>query len=118
MKWSKNFTEERDCSDQILLEAEDWMYCVLLSLAIHLETWIETGKGRINLYVFGLAKVSEDPDNSLKWTVKYAYIHIKAVYGDPSFVVMGKGPLGTHSLYMYPSTKVRRNGCGRDDIDS
>ena len=37
MRWSKNVLEERASPDQIIFGSMDWTYCVLLSLAIHLE---------------------------------------------------------------------------------
>ncbi len=52
--WSKNFMDERDCPNQIILGAKDWHYCVLLGLAIHLETWIASGAGAECLFVFGI----------------------------------------------------------------
>ena len=37
MRWRKNVLEERESLDQIIFGSMDWTYCVLLSLAIHLE---------------------------------------------------------------------------------
>ena len=37
MRWSKNVLEERKSPDQIIFGSMDWTFCVLVSLAIHLE---------------------------------------------------------------------------------
>lgn len=42
MCWSKNVHEERDAPDQLLLGSGDPHHCVLLALAVHLETYCDT----------------------------------------------------------------------------
>jgi hypothetical protein len=43
MCWSKNVSDERQAPDQILMGAMSPTYCVLLALAMHLETWLQSG---------------------------------------------------------------------------
>jgi len=40
VRWSKNITEERNCPDQILLGSIDDSMCMLLQLAIYLESYL------------------------------------------------------------------------------
>ena len=46
--------DEHDCPDQIIFGAKDRRYCVLIGLAIHLETWIASGSGAQCTFVFGV----------------------------------------------------------------
>jgi len=46
--------DERDCPDQIMLGAKDRRYCILIGLAVHLETWIASGGGLQCPFVFGI----------------------------------------------------------------
>ena len=48
LRWSKNVCEQRDCPPQIMLGSMNPDYCVMLSLAVFLEEWIEQGQGRMS----------------------------------------------------------------------
>ena len=108
---SKNVNDERDAPYQILIGSMDATYCVLLGLAIHLETWIESGKAN-NAYVFDLG--TNNPENAKS---KVARILKNDVWGKAEFHLIDAEPIGTHSLRKYPSTYARNNGCSRDDVD-
>ena len=51
MTWSKNILDEREAPEQILLGSNDDRLCVLLNLAVYLETAIQ--KGNNITYLFG-----------------------------------------------------------------
>jgi hypothetical protein len=114
MCWSKNVQDERDAPDQIVIGAMDRRYCAHIGFAVHLETWIESGDGATNKFVFGFDG-NEDPIHN-KATAKH---FIKAhVFDNPAFNIRSPGKIGTHSTRKYAATYARRNGCGRDDTDS
>ena len=48
LHWSKNVREQHDCPPQIMLGSMNPDYCVMLSLAVFLEEWIEQGQGRMS----------------------------------------------------------------------
>jgi len=61
--WSKNVKDERDAPDQFLMGAMDPQYCVLLNLAIHLETeGMSNGSSLENDWVFPLG--TDNPRNA------------------------------------------------------
>ena len=94
--------------------AMDPQYCVLLNLAIHLETeGMSNGSSLENDWVFPLG--TDNP-----WNAKNKAYRIlrDEVWSGSEFNKLGIiGLIGTHSLRKYPSTHARRNGCSRDDID-
>src|SRR5210317_1368118 len=40
VRWSKNISEERNCPDQILFGSMDDCYCLLIQLAVYLESYL------------------------------------------------------------------------------
>ena len=94
--------------------AMDPQYCVLLNLAIHLETeGMSNGSSLENDWVFPLG--TDNPRNAKN---KAYRILRDEVWSGSEFNKLGIiGLIGTHSLRKYPSTHARRNGCSRDDID-
>ena len=52
--WSKNVREERDAPEQIIFGAQDYLFCTLLGLAVHLEVSLQQGTARESIYVFSL----------------------------------------------------------------
>jgi hypothetical protein len=112
MCWSKNVLEERDAPDQILLGSMDRCYCILLGLAIFLEVWYEAEEGLTHHYLFGR---TGDPERTKK--AVYQFLK-KNIWDKPEFVRRAIGPVGTHSLRKYPSTRARRCGCSKDDVDN
>jgi len=105
--WSKNVMDERDCPDQIVLGAKERWYCVLIGLAVHLETWIASSSGVQCPFVFGM-RGSEDTQATKDNVATYLTDH---VLNNPHFVRMTQGPLGTHSLQKFATTHARRSGC-------
>ena len=114
MCWSKNVRDERDAPNQILLGAMDMRYCVLVGLAVHLETWLESNAGLTTPFLFGIDG-EEDPIRLNKSVSNFLKNNI---FDNPAFVRVRAGLLGTHSYRKFASTLARRNGCSRDDVDS
>jgi hypothetical protein len=113
MCWSKNISEERESPEQIILGAMDPLFCLLIAIAIHLELWMESGLGYTNDHIFGLE--GDIPDNAKDRISK----RLKAdIFQNPNFVKTKGGPVGIYSLRKFPSTFARRNGCGKDDVNS
>jgi hypothetical protein len=113
MCWSKNITEERESSEQIILGAMDPLFCVLIALAIHLELWMESGLGYTNDNIFGLeSDIPVDAKKRISGRLK------SDIFENPNFIKTKPGPVGIYSLRKFPSTFARRNGCATDDVDS
>ena len=105
MRWSKNVLEERESPDQIIFGSMDWTYCVLVSLAIHLEH----------------ATLERDEDGSIPmFGVKKERMRdlFTEITNQESFQLVLPGPIGTHSIRKMPATYARRNGCSKDDVDA
>jgi len=111
--WSKNVMDEHDCPDQIVLGAKERWYCVLIGLAVHLETWIASGSGVQCPFVFGM-RGSEDTQATKDNVATYLTDH---VLNNPHFVQTTQGPLGTHSLQKFATMHARRSGCSRDETE-
>ena len=110
MCWSKNVHEERDAPDQILLGADNPLYCVLLRLAVVLQIFYMIN-GSVGDFVFS-------NDNNFKRSKKNVYNTLKQVWANDDFILTEEDLLGSHSLRKYAATFARRNGCSRDDMDS
>ena len=110
--WTKNAKEEREAPNQVLIASMSQDYCVLLALAVHLETeCMEQGASPENPWVFSLQ--TNNPSNAKR----KAYTILRDdVWESSEFKRMNNGLIGTHSLRKYPSTHARRNGCSRDDV--
>ena len=112
--WSKNVREERDAPEQILFGVQDYLFCALLGLAVHLEVSLGHDLARESMYVFNLGGNDiRGPER----TKEHTYCGIRDIFESDSFVKSSGGNLGTHSLRKLPATFSRRNGCGKDDID-
>ena len=85
MCWSKNVLEERDAPDQIILGSADPDFCVLLSLAVHLEYSIGAGLVSRETTLFG---VSKSRISKL----------LSTLLSEDNFLPAAAGKVGTHSL--------------------
>ena len=63
VSWSKNVLEEQECPDQILLDAMDADFCVLLMLGCYLETHFSTHQQGNNgrRFLFGDSNGDNEP---------------------------------------------------------
>ena len=110
MCWSKNVLDERDAPDQILIGAMDERYCILLALAEFLETNEDPSS-----FLFGIDR-EEDP-KALKKKASDVLKFVVLTSGEFQLTIPS-GLLGTHSVRKFASTRARRNGASRDDVDS
>jgi len=137
-RWSKNVHEERDCPKQIMLGADDPTYCILLALAIFLESWIENGGGTVGPWLFcdgddtDTAVVEDenpedddgeggdsrkDSPDAIR-TKNACSAALRGVLRNPAFVRSPfPEPLGMHSNKKYATTQARRCGQPKDDVD-
>ena len=99
MRWSKNMLEERKSPNQIIFGTMDWIYCVLVSLAIHLEhTALERDEDG-STPIFGVKK-------------ERMRTLFKEITSEESHCPVLPGSIGTHS------TNVRKNDCSKDGVDA
>ncbi len=119
LNWSKNVHEERDAPNQILLGAIDFRYCVLLTLAIHLEVFLGTegGQGGLSPYVFGFSDDITVPDGGSKTKDKIQAILHNEIFCHEEFHDGVGGLLGSHSNRKLASTHAMKNGCRREEKD-
>ena len=115
LRWSKNVNEPRDCPHQILLGVMDVRYCVLLSMAIFLEYWIESGAGMTSPWLFGEGVTNDqstidEMDTEADRTKRGLYVALQDVFADPNFMleIISAMILGVHSTKKYATTHARR----------
>lgn len=104
LRWSKNISEERDSPEQILLGSLDPRVCVLLNMAIHLET---SAKESASAYVFGNAQGGD----------RVVRRFLQDVFEREDFHKLKQGNLGTHSLRKGAATYASRSGLPKDYIN-
>jgi hypothetical protein len=118
MNWSKNVNEERDAPWQIMFGAMNSLYCPILALAIHLETWFASpiGSTPANTFLFGIG--GDDETKGPKQTSQIIYNTLKElVFNHEEFRAVVVGNIGTHSFRKFPATLARKKGASRDDVD-
>ncbi|ETN00948.1 hypothetical protein PPTG_17274 [Phytophthora nicotianae INRA-310] len=97
LRWSKNISEERDAPEQIVLGSMNPRVCVLLNLAVHVET---TDSIAVSPYVFGNA---QDGDRVIRR-------FLQDIFDGADFHKLKPGNLGTHSLRKGAATwRTRKN---------
>ena len=101
--------------NQILIGAMDPPYCVLLSLAVFLEIFIESGRGQLTPYIFGFNDDYRIPEGGKKAKDWVQNMLTEEVFHLPEFHI--GGPVGTQSIRKYASTHSRKNGCSKDEKD-
>jgi hypothetical protein len=52
--WSKNVRDERRCPDQIILGANDPSWCVLIHMAVYLESFLEKHQNGKYLFTWSI----------------------------------------------------------------
>jgi len=117
VRWSKNISEERNCPDQILLGAMDDTYCVLIMLAIYLESYLM--QYPMAHYLF-TSDTNEKAVERLK--SRYRNRITKFVWNSEDFfsVITQEDMhigVGTHSQRKFPATFASRQGCTTDEIE-
>ena len=111
--WSNSIWPKADITQEILLDASDSHYCVLVGVSTWLEYYIESYDPG-HTYVFN-NKWSDDPI-----ITKGDYdAFLKGVLGGPTFrdIVVVERKKGAQSLRKFATTHTRQNGCNKYDTD-
>ena len=118
-KWSKNVKTMRNCPDQILLGSDDTKTCVLLWLAIYLESFL--GDHPSAKYLWTPSKTKTAPHNikqQLRGRLK------TVVWNNPAFKALADETgdeadlgVGTHSNRKYVATLAQRMGADRLQVE-
>jgi len=111
MKWSKNVNRERDAPDQIILGSWNPKYCVLLSLALYLETCVKAGTPLQFLFC-------EDLQPSSRVLKHYQDDLREHIFTDKRLELVQPGHIGSHSFRKYATTYSRRNGGTKEETDA
>ena len=111
--WSKNVNEERDAPDQILLGAQNTSYCVLIALFTWLEYFVSQGHMNNTNFAFGI-NGQTDPVLIKEKAASF----MKTILNDEGFSNMLVGKRGTHSIRKMATTRSRRHGCLKDEVDT
>jgi hypothetical protein len=119
LNWSTNVHEEWDAPNQMLVGAMNRQYCVLLDLAIHLKTFIESGEGALTPLFFGIGEGGDDIEKIAKKTnEKIRAMLQNDILNRTEFVnFVDDGPVGSHSVQKLAATHSRKNWCTKDEKD-
>ncbi|KAL3665132.1 hypothetical protein V7S43_009764 [Phytophthora oleae] len=104
MRWSKNIHEERDAPEQVIIGSMDPKMCVLLNLAIHIESTLSVMSSE---FVYGNPK---DGDRVVR---RFLANTVK----NNAFKKLNTGKLGTHSLRKGAATYATRSGVSKDFVN-
>ncbi len=127
LRWSKNVHEQRDCPPKIMLGSMNPDYCVMLSLAVFLEEWIEWGQGCTSQWLFsnGTTMVTS-PEEEIQKEVDQCkgvlYTQIKHIVKSETFipdtaVANSHSALANHSTKKYATTFGKRRCMPNDFVD-
>ena len=109
--------DERRCPDQILLGAEDDAYCILITLGMYLESYLEQFPHAKYLYT---EKTSVNAANNIKSLYRQRLQIV--VWQDPDFKDVeqegdeGQG-IGTHSHRKLPASYATNCGCNSEEVE-
>lgn len=117
---SKTATNEKNSMDQIFLGSMDYQTCLLLSLAVYLESWMSLHNGQQCFYLFsGESNINETTIENLKTT--YLRKLKELTFASPVFRTLSATgdfeDLGSHSLRKFAATFARENDCSPEDIE-
>ena len=88
--------EEREAPKQVLISSMSIIYCVLLTLAVHLEMSIESSASQTSRFVFDIQ--TDSPKNAKNRAYR---ILRDDVWAKSEFEKVVTGLIGTHSLRMH-----------------
>jgi flagellar biosynthesis GTPase FlhF len=112
LQWTKNARTEKECPWQIIFGAKDTGYCLILALALHLETAISR-HGNNKEFIFHFGKANPQTANSYVGTALRNILKADIV----DLISGEDGKLGTHSNRKYGTTAARRRGANKDFVD-
>lgn len=113
--WSKNVQTEDDAPPQILVGARDSKYCPLLGLALWIEYSLE--KGGMETLVFEIDGMKNPKAIKTKAAGFLNDVLKSTKFKDRVCDYAMQGPLGSHSIRKFGTTKARRGGGQKDDVD-
>ncbi len=117
LNWSKNVHDERDAQWQIILGSMDLVFCVLISLGLWLEFHLQSNPTAMaSPYVFAFSDDITIPGGGQKAKETAQNIFGQKVLKLQEF--QSGGLLGSHSIWKFASTHVRRCGVLKDDKDT
>jgi hypothetical protein len=118
VRWSKNVRDERTCPDQIILGANDPRWCILIHLAVYLESFL--GMHPDAYYLFTESTNQETGANNLKsaWADKLR----RFIWSDDEFKEMSPelnddGGIGTHSNRKLAATSAALYGRTATEVE-
>lgn len=114
VRWSKNVLEERDCPDQLFLGSMNTDFCLLLALAVYLESWLGNSLSE-RIFLFGDDTDEKKTPKRIKET--YSRALKREIFDNPEFTELSRDDLGVHSLRKFAASWARANGCITDDIE-
>jgi hypothetical protein len=108
IEWSKNVTEEREATEQIILASYDANLCCIFSMGVYLQVlgWFYAPHIKSDDPLFG------DSTNGNH----AAQIGLDSVFKNPKFRKRQPGNLGAHSNIKGSATYASRSGCSRDFV--
>ena len=109
--WSKNVHTEVDCPFQVVMGANNPLYCVLIGFAIHLETWLAS-VGMECEFLFGIGG-----DNNPERTSDNVQKYLAKLLKRQDFNRVRGGHLGTHSIRKMGATMGRLSNFV-DDVET
>lgn len=117
---SKTAKSDKTSQYQIFLGSMDSNTCLLLALAIYLESWMSFHNGQSCVYLFsGETTITETTIENLKNTFLQKLKDL--TFEDPTFRQLSDTgefeDLGSHSLRKFAATFARENGCTPEDIE-
>jgi hypothetical protein len=117
VRWSKNVRDERRCPDQIILGSNDPSWCVLIHMAVYLESFLEIHPNAKYLFTDNM---SETAPNAMKaiWSDRMK----KVVWTDAAFKDMAPeleedGGIGTHSNRKFAADSAAKHGCTSEQVE-
>ena len=116
LNWSKNVQDERDAPWQVVLGSMNAAFCVFVSLGLWLEVNLKSNPSAIaSPYVFSFSDDVTVPAGGRKAKDIAQTIFGKRVFKCEEF--QSAGLLGSHSIWKFASTHVRRCGISKEDKD-
>ena len=114
IEWSKNIKCEHQQETQLLMGANDSNFCVLLSLALHMELFASSPMGMNSEFIFGLHGQGETIPKTTKAAV---YATLRKLFDSAEFKSEMPGLLGSHSTRKGASNYAQECGHPRCDCE-
>ena len=113
--WAKNCREERDAPTQIIFDAADWRYCVLLLLGVWIKSHFKEYPDNDSNFVFNA--VNDNCPLVIKESISTHLSQIMNVTEVDDLAADDVGSIRTHSLCRFAVTTARMCGISKDEVD-